>query len=132
MNVTDLITYSLKEHPQRRNFFKPISAKEWPDFVDGIDLYGIIVPLFVSARDGVTVLDGHQRLTAARQLELETVPVILREFETEADEVAFMIAVNTGRRHCTPETRAKREDAFLRKVVLPEAQRRMSRLARRR
>jgi DNA-binding Lrp family transcriptional regulator len=117
MNVTDLMTDSLKEHPEQRNFFKPIPAPEWPDFVDGIDLNGIIVPLFVSARDGVMVLDGHQRLTAARQLGLETVPVILREFETEADEVAFMVTVNDGRRHDSAETRANRADYFLRKYV---------------
>lgn len=115
MNVTNLMTHSLKEHPEQRNFFKPIPAPEWPNFVDGIDLNGIIVPLFVSARDGVTVLDGHQRLTAARQLGLETVPVVLREFEDEADEVAFMVTVNDGRRHDSAETRANRADYFLRK-----------------
>jgi transposase len=118
MNVTNLMTHSLKEHPEQRNFFKPIPVKEWPNFVDGIDLNGIIVPLFVSARDGVTVLDGHQRLTAARELGLETVPVVLREFETEADEVAFMVTVNDGRRHDSAETRAKRADYFLRRYVM--------------
>jgi rubrerythrin len=117
MNVTDLMTHSLKEHPEQRNFFKPIPAPEWPNFVDGIDLNGIIVPLFVSARDGVTVLDGHQRLAAARQLGLETVPVVLREFEDEADEVAFMVTVNDGRRHDSAETRANRVDYFLRKYI---------------
>jgi hypothetical protein len=111
------MTDSLKEHPEQRNFFKPIPAPEWPDFVDGIDLNGIIVPLFVSARDGVTVLDGHQRLTAAKELGLETVPVVLREFETEADEVAFMVTVNDGRRHDSAETRANRVDYFLRKYI---------------
>lgn len=115
MNVTDLMTSSLKEHPEQRNFFLPIPAKEWPEFVNGIDLNGIIVPLFVSARDGVTVLDGHQRLTAAKELNVETVPVVMREFETEADEVAFMVTVNDGRRHDSAETRANRADYFLRK-----------------
>jgi ParB-like chromosome segregation protein Spo0J len=117
MNVTDLMTNSLKEHPEQRNFFLPIPAKEWPEFVNGIDLNGIIVPLFVSARDGVTVLDGHQRLTAAKELGLETVPVVIREFETEADEVAFMVTVNDGRRHDSTETRTNRADYFLRKYA---------------
>jgi len=50
-------------------------------------------PIIVSKRSGYVVM-GHGRLEAAILLGCETVPVDYQDFETEADELAAMVADN--------------------------------------
>ena len=50
-------------------------------------------PIVVSTRSGF-VIAGHGRLMAARLMGLESVPVDLQDFETEADEWAHLVADN--------------------------------------
>ena len=51
-------------------------------------------PIVISARSGFVVA-GHGRLEAAKLLQVETVPVDVQEFETEAAEIAHLAADNT-------------------------------------
>lgn len=50
-------------------------------------------PLVVSNQTGFLVV-GHGRLEAAKKLKMESVPVIFQDFESEADEYAYMTADN--------------------------------------
>lgn len=50
-------------------------------------------PLIVSKRSGFLVA-GHGRLAAAKKLGLKEVPIDFQDFESEAQEYAFMIADN--------------------------------------
>lgn len=54
---------------------------------------GFRSPLIVSKRSGFLVV-GHGRLMAAMKLKMESVPVIYQDFESEAEEYAYMVADN--------------------------------------
>lgn len=46
----------------------------------------------------MTVISGHQRLKASRDLGFETVPIIIRQdIKTEEDKMAVLLATNFGR-----------------------------------
>lgn len=50
-------------------------------------------PIVISKRSGF-IVSGHGRLQAAKLLNVQTVPVDFQEFETEADELAHLLADN--------------------------------------
>lgn len=58
-----------------------------------IDYQGIRHPIIVSKRSGYIVA-GHGRLMSARQLGLETYPVVYQNFESEAQEYEFLESDN--------------------------------------
>ena len=70
--------------------------KHEPDTVSraaaAIREFGFRVPIL--ARSSGEIVDGHLRLKAARQLGLETVPVLLADDLTEAQVKAFRLSVN--------------------------------------
>lgn len=110
-----LLTNSLKEHPLQREFYEPLRGDEWREFYGDIDQRGITQPIIVSSRDGFTVVDGHQRFYAAKELGLEAVPAIVRAFADELEEARWMVGNNDRRRHESAEKIANRAEYFLRK-----------------
>jgi DNA modification methylase len=66
--------------------------KAVPKMVAAIKEYGFRVPILAYA-DG-TVLDGHLRIKAARELGLGSVPVVLMDGLTDAQIKAFRLVVN--------------------------------------
>jgi len=63
-----------------------------PRLAGMIKEFGFRVP--VIARSDGSLIDGHLRLKAAQALGMETVPVVLADDMTEAQEKAFRLAVN--------------------------------------
>lgn len=70
---------------------------------------GFREPLIVSARSGFLIA-GHGRLMAAKKLEIKKVPVMLQEFESEAQEYQHMIADNEVARWASLDIQGLRED----------------------
>jgi hypothetical protein len=71
-----------------------------------IDFQGWRLPIIVSKRSGFVVA-GHGRLEAAKKLGHEKVPVSYQEFESEAQEFAFLISDNKS------SALAEHDDAFM-------------------
>jgi hypothetical protein len=89
----------LISHPKQNEFFKPLSASEHNLFRADISERGIVQPIVLSGRSGgLTVCDGHQRVTVARELGLERIPGVLRHFADEREEVECLVLNNTRRR----------------------------------
>ena len=59
-----------------------------------IDYQGIRHPIVVSRRSGFIVA-GHGRLLAAKKLEYDSFPVDFQDFESEAQEYAFVVSDNS-------------------------------------
>jgi ParB-like chromosome segregation protein Spo0J len=76
-------------------------ADEYAAFRADIEKRSVLVPLEVT--EGGTVLDGRQRLRAAAELELESVPV---QLVAPADELDYMLRAAILRRHLSPSQRA--------------------------
>lgn len=86
----------------------PISASDLLALSSSIEQYGILTPLIVWKHKGKTVVvAGNNRLRIAKDLKLEAVPVIMREFSSEEDAKIFAITDNSARRHMLVSQRAE-------------------------
>lgn len=109
MTIINIATDVLKVHPRNTEFFDDISGEEYERFKDSIQRKGILSPLIVTT--DMTVISGHQRLKASRELGLETVPVTIREdIKTEEEKLEVLLIANFGRE--------KNDEAKKRKIAV--------------
>lgn len=94
---------SLLPHPKHDEMQEKLPAmqgKRWDKFLNDISERGILSPVLASKRTGENVIvDGHQRVHAALELGLETIPVVFGTFGSDVDEYVAHVAANTHRRH---------------------------------
>ena len=93
-------------NPKNRNVH---SEKQIEVLSKLIKVRGFRNPLIVSKRSGFLVA-GHGRLKSAKKLGLSKLPVMYQDFESEADEYAFMISDNEIARHATLDTESMLSD----------------------
>lgn len=91
-----------KDHP-----FKIQNDEEMERIVESIRKVGVLSPgLARSLEDGgYELVSGHRRLAACQQLELETMPVVVREM-TDDEAVIAMVDANLQREHVLPSEKA--------------------------
>ncbi len=105
-NVQDYSAANLKVHPRNTEFFDDISGKEYENFRDSIKDEGILTPLIVAG--DMTLLSRHQRLKAAQEIGIRTVPVIIRqEVQDEDDKLRLLLVANFGRTYDSDEKKRK-------------------------
>lgn len=86
----------LKPHPRNNEFFDDISGTEYEDFKEKIKNEGIMTPLLVTP--DFTIISGHQRTRAAKDLGIKLVPVIIMADLIDDDVILRkLIASNSGR-----------------------------------
>lgn len=96
MEITLLSPDVLKVHPRNQEFFDDISGKDYEQFKDSIKNEGILTDIIVAP--DMTVLSGHQRLKAAKELGLSLVPVKIRsDVADENQKMRILLAANFGR-----------------------------------
>jgi ParB-like chromosome segregation protein Spo0J len=96
----------LTAHRLQSALFRPLSDKEHARLVDDIRAHGVLQPIEVTA-DG-TIIDGHERVRAARALGLTEIPVRVRDDLT--DQIAIdrrHAEANLNRRQLDPLDRAR-------------------------
>ena len=89
-----------KPHPAA-DCFPLLTGTRYQDLVDDVRHNGLVQPVLVL---GDYVLDGRNRLLAADEVGLSTVPV--RELPADTDAVAFVASLNIHRRHLTATQRS--------------------------
>jgi len=97
-------TSHLLPHPRQCEIYKDKELEE--EFLQSIETRSILQPLLVSNSDCIqqvaegyyTVIAGHRRLKAAIQLELDTVPCIVKNYENADDAWADVILSNLHRK----------------------------------
>lgn len=100
-------------HPRNGEFFSDISPDDWPDFVESIRNRGILNPLLITSQD--VVVSGHQRLRAALELALRTVPCIVLENSDNENAPRVLLALietNVRQRGGCSGTTAKQQLAM--------------------
>lgn len=102
MKIRYIATSDLKPHPDAE-LVPPMRPGEWKDFVQDVAMRGIKVPLEV-AGDG-TILDGHHRHKAAKELAIPQLPVIDAILGQDTS-TAYMLKAAVLRRHLTDDQRA--------------------------
>jgi len=106
LSVSDAIQYigldQLKPHPRNEEIYG--CTESIADLVELIQLKGYVQPLTVKT-DG-TIVSGHRRWRALAALGWKFVPVIVRPFQTEDDELFVLVAENRHR-HQSPVQRIR-------------------------
>ncbi len=89
---------SVNPQQPRKNF----SEAQLAELVESIKQYGIIQPLIVTKKSGgYELIAGERRLRAAKQLQLKTVPVIVREAK-EQEKLELALIENLQREDLNP------------------------------
>lgn len=94
--ITRLSISILKVHPQNQEFFDDIEGEQYERFKKSIKEDGVITPIIVSP--DMTIISGHQRYKASKDLGLKLVPTIIEEHLIDEDEkLKKLLASNFGR-----------------------------------
>lgn len=91
-----LKTEDLIPHPRNNEFFDDITGTKWDEFLQSIKTRGIIEPLIIT-QDNI-VVSGHQRLRAAKKLNLKKIPCILKNYSSEDEILKDLIETNIQQR----------------------------------
>lgn len=107
--ITNISIDVLKVHPRNTEFFDDISGKEYEEFKHSIKEEGIISEIIVAP--DMTIISGHQRYKAAKELGIRMVPIRIREDLIDDDKkLKVLLAANFGR--------SKNDDKKQRKVAV--------------
>lgn len=95
--------FEFKDHP-----FEIRDDEEMAELMDSISNNGILTPIIVRPRveGGYEIISGHRRCYAARQLNLEEVPVIIRNYD-DFEAIIKMVECNVQREHFLPMEKAR-------------------------
>ncbi len=105
----------LRDYEKNAKWFKDYEGDKWQELLHSIETDGILHALVVEpAQDGCyRIISGHQRVRAARQLELQTVPCVIQAFVDEATTERKVIAANLIQREYTYAERLRMASRWL-------------------
>lgn len=107
--VQNIAVDVLKVHPRNQEFFDDISGNDYENFKSSIQEEGIISEIIVAP--DMTIISGHQRYKAAKDLGIKMVPIRIREDLIDEDKkLKVLLAANFGR--------TKNDEAKQRKVAV--------------
>ncbi|WP_435180429.1 DNA methyltransferase [Halorussus sp. AFM4] len=88
---------SLEPHPKNEEIYgdRELESDEDSPFLESIRENGVLTPIIVDQND--QIISGHRRVEAAKQVGLETVPVKVREFESDLTRLELLIHSNRQR-----------------------------------
>ena len=103
--VKDIPLYEL--HPFKDHPFKIQNNEEMKRLIESIKKFGTITPALARplSEGGYELISGHRRLAACQVLEIETMPVIVREM-TDDEAVIAMVDANLQREYILPSEKA--------------------------
>lgn len=94
-------------HPFKDHPFKIQNDDEMKRLIESIQKFGTLTPALARPlpEGGYELISGHRRLAACQVLELETMPVIVREMSDD-EAVITMVDANLQREHILPSEKA--------------------------
>ncbi len=94
-------------HPFKDHPFKILNNEEMQRMIESIRKVGAITPALARPlpEGGYELISGHRRLAACQVLDLETMPVIVREMSDD-EAVIAMVDANLQREHLLPSEKA--------------------------
>ena len=103
--VKDIPLYEL--HPFKDHPFKIQDNEEMKRLIESIKKFGTITPALARPlpEGGYELISGHRRLAACQVLEIEAMPVIVREMSDD-EAVIAMVDANLQREHILPSEKA--------------------------
>ena len=102
----------LKPHPRNNEFFDDLSGEEFERLKNSIKDEKIYTDILVSP--DMTIISGHQRVRAAKQLGLNLVPIKIDEdLQDEDSKLRALISNNFGRRKNDPSKDRKALETYV-------------------
>jgi len=95
----------LQPHPDQDSVYGPLRASDYQALRDDIQQHGITQPIEITT-DNV-VLDGHHRIKAAKELSMESVPVVVRDDLDKNGAALRFLDANLIRRQLGPAEKAR-------------------------
>src|SRR4029450_4845273 len=92
----------MKTDPKFAELHRTLTKDEFSNLEDSIRKDGILSPIIVWKEKKI-VLDGHHRLTIAKNLKLAEFPVKEISFASEDDALRWAITAQLGRRNITAD-----------------------------
>ncbi|MGN0468049.1 MAG: ParB/RepB/Spo0J family partition protein [Acutalibacteraceae bacterium] len=93
--------------PFENNPFQSVDENEYDELRDSIKEFGIITPLIVNKSDnGYEIISGHRRWQIAKELNISSVPVYVRELSKEEAIISF-VDCNLCREKILPSEKAR-------------------------
>lgn len=94
-------------HPFENNPFQSVDENEYNELRDSVMEFGIITPLIVNKSDnGFEIISGHRRWQIANELNLDVVPVYVKDFSKEEAVINF-VDCNLSREKILPSEKAR-------------------------
>lgn len=94
-------------HPFKDHPFKIQNNEEMKRLIESIQKFGTLTPALARPlpEGGYELISGHRRLAACQVLDIETMPVIIREMSDD-EAVIAMVDANLQREHILPSEKA--------------------------
>lgn len=86
----------LKPHPRNNEFFDDMTGDAWNAFKESISTSGIVEPIVVT--QDMVIVSGHQRVRAAKELNMHTIMVDIRKYENDDKVLKDLIETNIRQR----------------------------------
>lgn len=86
----------LKPFPKNDYFFDDLTGPQWEEFKKSIKSSGVIEPVIVTT--DLTIISGHQRVRACKELGIEKVLCDIRRFDSEDEQLKQLIETNIKQR----------------------------------
>lgn len=86
----------LKPHSRNNEFFDDMTGDAWNAFKESISTSGIIEPIVVT--QDMVIVSGHQRVRAAKELNISTIMVDIRKYENDDKVLKDLIETNIRQR----------------------------------
>lgn len=104
--ITNVSIDVLKVHPRNTEFFDDISGKEYEEFKNSIQEEGFVNEIIVAP--DMTIISGHQRYKAAKELGIELVPVRIREDLLDEDKKLKVLLTANFQRSRNSESKQRK------------------------
>ena len=104
--ITNVSIDVLKVHPRNTEFFDDISGKEYEEFKNTIQEEGIISEIIVSP--DMTIISGHQRFKAAKELGIKMIPIRIREDLIDEDKKLKVLLASNFQRPKNSEAKQRK------------------------
>lgn len=86
----------LKPHPRNNEFFDDMSGEKWSEFLESIRTSGVIEPVVITT--DMTIVSGHQRVRACKELGIASVITDMRDYSDEDKILKDLIETNIRQR----------------------------------
>jgi ParB family chromosome partitioning protein len=95
--LTEYIKISeLKPHPRNKEFFDDITGEKWEEFKESIRSIGVVEPVVITPDK--TIVSGHQRVRACKELGIDEVLCDMRSYDSEDQVLQALIETNIRQR----------------------------------